>query len=90
MLYSRKLYYDFHRDLEHERDPVKKAAKYFYVIRAAFSGHFGAGFSTGPSPEGGYARKLWSALEDLKQIHRRLRNVVIEQLDFRECLKRYD
>lgn len=89
ILYSRQLYYEYLEKLRRgEGDDVDKAVMYFYVMRASFAGKFGAGF--GYSITINQPKKLFNAIENLKIIHRRLKNVMIEQLDFRECIKRYD
>ena len=86
--YSRQLYYEFQYKLRGEEDPIKRAAMYYYIIRCCFSGKVGSGFSTGKGVN--QARKYFNALEDIRKIHKRLKNVVIEQLDFRDCILRYD
>ena len=90
ILYSRKIYYDFLRNYKRERDPVKRAVMYYYIIRCSFNGMIGAGFSTGANPEGKTTHKFWRRIDELKLIHERLKYVIIEQLDFRECIRRYD
>jgi len=90
LLYSRKMHYDFLSKYKEEKDPVRRAFMYFYVLRTSFSGIIGAGFSTGVNPDGYITSKFWGSIENLKMIHERLKYVIIEQLDFRECIKRYD
>lgn len=85
--YSRQLFYDFRYRLKEEKDPVKRAVMYFYVIRAS---HFGCMRGFGISKVSNTALKFFNAIDDVREVHQRLRNVVVEQLDFRECIKRYD
>ena len=90
LLASRRQYYEFLKALRTGGidDPVERAVAYWYVMMLGYAGKFGGGLGFGPRRN--MARDLWAALERLALIHRRLRNVVIEQLDFREVLKRYD
>lgn len=88
VLYSRELYYDYLYRLEGEGDSVKRAAMYFYVLRASYGGKFGKGFSGSKAQND--AKAFFNALQDLEKIHKRLRNVVIERLDFRSCIRKYD
>ncbi len=90
LLYSRKLYYDFLRDYRRERDRVKRAVKYFYILRTSFSGVLGSGFASSANPLGYKTHKFWRRVGELKLIHERLKHVIIEQLDFRECIRLYD
>ena len=86
--YSRRLYYEFLRDLRHERDPVRRAAMYYFIARASFSGKIGRGFATGVRTN--RAMKYYRGLDMIPVLSERLRGVIIEELDFRECIKKYD
>ena len=87
---SRQIYYEFLRKLQKNEisDPIERAVAYWYVLRLSYAGKFGAGLGVGPRKNN--ALDLWNAVEDLLLIHERLKNVFIEQLDFRELIKKYD
>jgi len=88
ILYSRQLYYEYLEKYRYEQDHVKRAAIYFLVIWLSFNGIIGEGFRI--SKVKNEARSFFNVIDKLRLIHRRLKNVVIEQLDFRECIRRYD
>ena len=90
ILYSRQVYYEFLK--KHKgggwSDDMERAVGWFFLTRGAYLGKIGAGFATGKSRN--VAKSFFNAVENVKKIHRRLRNVIIESLDFREVIKRYD
>ena len=88
LLVSRQQYYDFLRRFHEIKDPVERAVAYWYMMKLTYAGKFGGGLGFGPKRN--YAKDMRNALKKLKLVHRRLMNVMIEQLDFREILKRYD
>lgn len=81
---SRALYREF-RESGIADDPVAAAAIYYYLIKNAFSGQVGCGFSAGKKFPGKY-----SMLADFKLWARRLNKVTIENLGYEDCLGRYD
>lgn len=72
---------------------IERAHRFFYLIMAGWGGelHYPR-FQTSIS-DGGHGNRLIGALETLHQriqpVHKRLRTVIIENLDWRECLSRY-
>jgi DNA adenine methylase len=58
---------------------------YYYLVKNAFSGQVGCGFSAGKKFPGKY-----SMLADFKLWARRLNKVTIENLGYEDCLRRYD
>lgn len=88
-IYSRRIYYDMCKKLRMgAQNDIERALAYFYVINASFFGKVGKGFATSKATN--HAHAYFNKIALLKRIHRRLRNVVVEDLDFRECIKRYD
>ena len=92
LLHSREMYYTFlHRLRSGEwQDDVDRAVMFFYILRYSFSGKLGRGFSTSKVPSSNPAKKYWSTLSKIKLVHKRLREVTVEKLDFRELIKKYD
>lgn len=77
-----------------ELSPVQRAHRFYYLIMAGWGGEAGyPRFQTAIS-DAGHGNRLAGALKTLEQrlrpIHQRLRTVIIEALDWRECLERYD
>lgn len=65
----------------------------FYAVNLAYSGHLiGKGFSYQGKKETNKQKKeiLKSKIDRISYAHKRFRNVVIENRDFREILKKYD
>ncbi len=74
--------------------PVQRAHRFYYLIMAGWGGelHYPR-FQTSIS-DGGHGNRLIGALKTLRQrllpIHERLRTVIIENLDWQQCIDRYD
>lgn len=89
--YSRELYYDWlHRWKTGWRpeNRIEKVATWYFLQATAFSGDFGAGFSTGKEKNQaiGFVHKV----DNLYRIRDRLRGVFIENKDYQEVLEYYD
>ncbi len=74
-------------------DDVERSYRWFVVIRqsyGAIGGAFGASIADGrngaSSAVGGYL----AAIERLPEIHKRLRGVQIENIDYRQLIEKYD
>lgn len=86
--YSREEYFECDRKWESEQDPVERARRWFVVVNMGFTHQSDChSFKTGFSRD---ARALRNHVEDLPEIHEKLRNITIENLDFRRALKVYD
>ena len=73
---------------------VQRAHRFYYLIMAGWGGEaLYPRFQTS-TRDGGHGNRLIGALKTLRNrllpIHERLRTVLIENLDWRECLERYD
>lgn len=68
---------------------IQRAARFYYLQRLAFGGRV-TGQTFGTSTTGRPAINLLRIEEDLSLAHMRLSQVVIERLDWRACLQRYD
>ncbi len=73
---------------------VQRAHRFYYLIMAGWGGELNyPRFQTSIS-DGGHGNRLIGALNSLRQrlepIHERLRTVIIENLDWADCLERYD
>jgi len=90
LVYSRELYYKFIEKLKRRdfEDDVERAVALYYVHWATVGGKRGSGFSAGPKSN--VPRAFFNALKGINLIHERLKNVCIECLDFRECIRKYD
>lgn len=86
--YARTQYYEFLKKYDEIEDPVDKAVATYFILKASFAGKFGKGFGT--SKVTNHAKAFYSSIEELELLRERLTNVIIENLDFREVIKRYD
>lgn len=74
--------------------PVERAHRFYYIIMAGWGGELDYPRFQTSIKDGGHGNRLTGALKTLQNrlrpIHQRLRTVLIEHLDWRECLDRYD
>ena len=73
---------------------IQRTHRFYYLIMAGWGGELKyPRFQTSVS-DGGHGNRLIGALETLKErlapVHNRLKTVIIENLDWRACLDRYD
>ncbi|MFZ5911486.1 MAG: DNA adenine methylase [Chloroflexota bacterium] len=82
-----------------ESDPkqltdVQRAHRFYYLIMAGWGGELKYPRFQTSTTDGGHGNRLIGALETLKErlapVHERLKTVIIENLDWRICLDRYD
>lgn len=88
-LVSRKMYEWAQMAVPDTLTDVQRAARFYYLQRLSFGGKvvgqtFGTTTSTPPK------LNLLRIEEDLSTAHLRLASAIIEQLDWRDCVKRYD
>jgi len=73
---------------------IERAHRFFYIIMAGWGGELNyPRFATSIS-DGGHGNRLIGGLKTLRErlepVHTRLRTVIIENLDWSECVDRYD
>lgn len=68
---------------------IQRAARFYYLQRQSFGGKV-TGRSFGAGPFQAPRINLLRIEEELSSIHLRLAGAVIENLDWRDCLRRYD
>lgn len=73
---------------------VQRAHRFYYIIMAGWGGELQYPRFQTSITDGGHGNRLIGALKTLRQrlqpIHDRLRTVIIENLDWQECVDRYD
>jgi DNA adenine methylase len=73
---------------------VQRAHRFYYLIMAGWGGELNYPRFQTSITDGGHGNRLIGALETLKErirpIHERLHTVIIENLDWRDCINRYD
>jgi len=74
------------------QDDIEKAGRYFFLCKASFAGDAERGGFGMPSKGTGRnpARTFRTAIDSLDIIADRLKNAVIECLDYADCIQRYD
>ncbi len=88
---------EFHRLAETDRQSlsdIDRAHRFYYLIMAGWGGEARyPRFQTSAS-DGGHGNRLVGALKSLRKriepVHDRLRTVIIENLDWTECIDKYD
>jgi DNA adenine methylase len=90
--YSREIFYQFREELKNIKidklGDIDAAIKTYYLLHISFSGDLQA-CSFSLSTVNNKAKIFFRGLDKLYAIQERLRNVVIESLDFRDILKKY-
>src|SRR3990167_7564338 len=73
-------------------DDIEKSGRYFFLCKASFAGDVERGGFGMPSKGTGRnpARTFRTAIDSLDIIADRLKNAVIECLDYSDCIQRYD
>jgi DNA adenine methylase len=74
---------------ENAEDPVERAARWYYMIQASFSG-LGRCYGRALNSNCIVADKIRNRLENFWPVHERLRTVQIENQDWLHCMKDYD
>ena len=86
MLWSREWFLDCRDTWESSINQIERAAKWFYSVQMSF-GSQGRNFGRDLKRTG---NKLYNAFPVMRRVHTRLRNVMIENLDWRDCLNDFD
>ena len=73
---------------------VQRAHRFYYLIMAGCGGELHYPRFQTSITDGGHGNRLFGALKTLRQrlepIHKRLSTVIIENLDWQDCIERYD
>lgn len=88
--YSRSVFNDFAKKFKTRdfRDDLERAVVVLYLNKSSFNGKFGQYFRTSNTRD--MAMTLKNKISQLDSLSERVRDVVIEKLDFREVIKKYD
>lgn len=77
-----------------ELNDVQRAHRFYYLIMAGWGGELHYPRFQTSITDAGHGNRLFGALKTLRQrlepIHKRLRTVIIENLDWQDCIDRYD
>ena len=94
MLYSRRLWQEIRSKWKQgnlPQDEIERASQWFYLNRSTFAGdQRRGGFATPGITGRNPVTSFRNTIESLNAIAERLRNVCIENLDYQECIRRYD
>lgn len=73
---------------------VQRAHRFYYLIMAGWGGELNYPRFQTSITDGGHGNRLFGALQTLRQrimpVYERLQTVIIENLDWKECIDRYD
>lgn len=93
---SRSIFHDLEDQPIDQLSDIQRAHRFYYLVMAAWGGELASPrFQTSVSDSsGGHGNRLVGALKTLRErimpVYQRLQTVIIEDLDWRECLVRYD
>ena len=87
-LYSREEWRRARKSYRYVNNPVERAVRFFIVIRQSFS-KMGQSWSYAVESKS-QAPPYFSFIEELEAIHKRLQNVQIENLDWKDCMEKYN
>jgi DNA adenine methylase len=93
LIYSREIFNTIKNEIFNTKiesiPDINRAVKVFYLYNTSFSGKMNTfGYST--KKDTNHSKTLYNKINKLQTIHRRLKNVIIESLDFEEVIKKYD
>ncbi len=71
-------------------DDVLRASEWYYLSRTCFSGDFHRGGFAAPNTNRNTARTFRNLTDSLEAVGKRLRCVTFENLNYKECIKKYD
>ena len=78
----------------HQLDPIQRAHRFYYLIMAGWGGELNYPRFATSITDGGHGNRLIGALKGLRErlvpVYERLRTVIIENLDWQDCIERYD
>jgi DNA adenine methylase len=78
----------------HELSDIERAHRFYYLIMAGWGGELNYPRFATSITDGGHGNRLVGALKTLRErvlpVYERLSTVIIENLDWRECVDRYD
>ena len=86
--YSRALHHQWKSEPLPENDNVERACRWFYILRSSFGGTYGAGWAY--SKKRNIAQGFRSSISNISHIKDRFKNVLIDCLDFRQIIPKYD
>lgn len=73
---------------------IERAHRFYYLIMAGWGGELNYPRFQTSITDGGHGNRLFGALQTLRErlmpVYERLRTVIIENLDWQECVNRYD
>lgn len=85
--YSRALYQQWKNEPLPD-DNIERACRWFYILCSSFASKYGSGWAY--SSVRSHAQEFRYSTSLIKPLQDRLKNVMIECLDFREIIKKYD
>lgn len=92
--YSREEYYTCLHTWRACPDPIEKARRWYFVQVASYNGRFGVGFSTSASAsscgKSSFVSSYQARINRIPDVANRFADVIVEHLDFRKCIAKYD
>jgi DNA adenine methylase len=93
-LVSREIFEDFRSADPAKMTELERAHRFYYLIMAGWGGELHLPRIQTSIKDGGHGNRLIGAIKHLRQkidpIHKRLQTVIVEHLDWKQCVERYD
>jgi len=91
MLHSREEFYWSRETWENCEDRVERAARWYYMQQMSFANK-GCVYARGTNPKGKttFGTRFQNHIKDFHNIHNRIINVQIENLDWSDCIRTFD
>lgn len=97
-LISRELFMEYRSSKWDELDSLERAYRFIYILKCSFGGLFrfnqkgecNSPFAGNPSPKAKSSLFSKNTEKSLQDAHKRLKNAIIENGDYKEIVKRYD
>jgi DNA adenine methylase len=88
-VYSRELFLEFRDTWQKISDPVERAAKWYYMHQNSFTNQ-GRNFARTTLTNMNMSNKIRSHFPLIRDVHKRFKNVLIENLDWATCINDFD
>lgn len=97
-LISRELFLEYRNSNWNELDEVERAFRFYYITKCSFGGLFrfnkkgecNSPFASSPSPKAKSSLHSTNTLKSIEEGFERLKGVLIENMDYKELIKKFD
>ena len=91
--YCKEMFHEYRKTWRQEEDIIERVYQWFIIMRQNHSMHVGGRTPTWArtiEKDGSIAKTFKNKVDQLPQVVERWRHVIVDNLDWRECLEKYD